>query len=174
MLCLQTFVGTPCWMAPEVMEQLGGYDSMADIWSVGITALELAKGFAPYAKFHPITVMLKTLQEDPPSLKTYPPVAGQKFSRHFKEVVQLCLQKKPQRRPTCTALLRKRFLSNAGKTSKLAAFLADVPELREIPGERLAGYVRLALVAGDGFAYHHVRRAAWVARRLTCPRPASQ
>ena len=85
-------------MAPEVMEQLGGYNTKADIWSFGITMLELAKGFAPYAKHPPIKVMLKTLQEDPPSLKTYKTVPGQRFSRHFKEVVQLCLQRDPKRR----------------------------------------------------------------------------
>jgi len=99
-------------MAPEVMEQVDGYDYKADIWSFGITALELAKGFAPYAFHPPMKVLLLTIQEDPPSLRSYATeksCTGESFSRSFKEMVRMCLQKEARKRPTVHTLFNCKF-----------------------------------------------------------------
>lgn len=101
-----TFVGTPCWMAPEVMEQQDGHNHRADLWSVGITALELAYGRAPYAHFPPMKVLILTLQEDPPTADIYRD-SSYKFSSDFHKFVDKCLRKDPRERRSVEYLLEK-------------------------------------------------------------------
>lgn len=125
----KTFVGTPCWMAPEVMEQVDGYDYKADIWSFGITALELAKGFAPYALHPPMKVLLLTIQEEPPSLRSYSTeksCTGDSFSRSFKEMVRMCLQKEARKRPTVHTLLNCKFFKTKWPVTPLVEGLLNL------------------------------------------------
>ena len=126
---VNTFVGTPCYMAPEVMEQAGGYDNRADIWSLGITALELAKGKAPYAHMSPMRVLVVTIEEEPPSLKSYSNETqrtGAPFSSAFDEFYKKCLQKKPKLRPPANELLKHKFLHGRTAEAMVNQLLAHV------------------------------------------------
>lgn len=106
----KTLTGSPCWMAPEVMEsnRSSGYNFKADIWSFGITAIELAKGAPPYIDQTPMKVILLVKNSNPPVLGR-----NEQFDSNFKDVVNLCLQKDPEKRPTAEALLEKRFFRKA-------------------------------------------------------------
>jgi serine/threonine protein kinase len=73
---------------------------------LGITALELTKGYAPYAKYPPMKVLLLTIQQPPPSLDTYDDHSrNDEYSELFKNVVQICLVKDPSQRPNCKQVL---------------------------------------------------------------------
>ncbi|XP_042500939.1 serine/threonine-protein kinase nak1 isoform X2 [Macadamia integrifolia] len=126
-----TFVGTPCWMAPEVMEQLHGYDFKADIWSFGITALEFAHGHAPFSKYPPMKVLLMTLQNAPPGLDYE---RDRKFSKSFKQMIASCLVKDPSKRPSAKKLLKHSFFRKARSNDYIARTILDgLPSL----GDRL-------------------------------------
>ncbi|KAI8644571.1 kinase-like domain-containing protein [Parasitella parasitica] len=127
----KTFVGTPCWMAPEVMEQ-ADYDYKADIWSFGITAIELATGHAPFAKHPPLKVLMMTLNNDPPTLSRE--TNTNKFSRTFKEMIDTCMCKDPAKRPSADKLLLHPFFKQAKKPEWLAKnLIADIPPIESRP-----------------------------------------
>lgn len=106
----KTLVGSPCWMAPEVVdsEATQGYNFKADIWSFGITAMELAHGMPPYYDNAPMKVIMLVIRSQPPEIGSDEP-----WDPAFREMVNSCLKKNPADRPTAEQLLRKRFFQKA-------------------------------------------------------------
>ncbi|RPA72067.1 Pkinase-domain-containing protein, partial [Ascobolus immersus RN42] len=128
-----TFVGTPYWMAPEVIEQ-SNYDSKADIWSLGITAMEMANGEPPHADIHPMKVLFLIPKEPAPVLDE------EKFSKDFCEFVALCVEKDAKKRPTAKELLKHRFIKSAGKCEGLVELIERRAQYDETKGRQIKLY----------------------------------
>ncbi|XP_019394796.1 PREDICTED: serine/threonine-protein kinase TAO3 isoform X1 [Crocodylus porosus] len=101
-----SFVGTPYWMAPEVILAMdeGQYDGKVDVWSLGITCIELAERKPPLFNMNAMSALYHIAQNDSPMLQS------NEWSDSFRGFVDYCLQKIPQERPSSTDLLRHDFV----------------------------------------------------------------
>lgn len=105
-----TFIGTPYWMAPEVVLcetfRDNPYDFKVDIWSMGITLIEFAQMEPPNHEMSPLRVLLKIQKSDPPKLEQ-----PSKYSKDFNDFLARSLIKDPSKRPTCEELLKHPFIN---------------------------------------------------------------
>lgn len=120
-----TVIGTPFWMAPEVIQEIG-YDCVADIWSLGITALEMAEGKPPYGDIHPMRAIFMIPTKPPPSFRE-----PEKWSAEFLDFVSVCLVKNPEERATASDLLTHEFIANARPSNILSAMIQEAHEIRQ-------------------------------------------
>uniref|UniRef100_A0A8C1K946 non-specific serine/threonine protein kinase n=1 Tax=Cyprinus carpio TaxID=7962 RepID=A0A8C1K946_CYPCA len=111
-----SFIGTPYWMAPEVVmcETMkdAPYDYKADIWSLGITLIEMAQIEPPHHELNPMRVLLKIAKSEPPTLEK-----PAKWSMEFKDFLKKALDRNPETRPTAAQLLDHPFVSSV-KTNR--------------------------------------------------------
>lgn len=117
-------------MAPEVMNHYP-YDCRADVWSLGITAMELFKGYPPFAKFEPMEVLILTVQGDSPSFDVYKTGKDIKPSSNFCRFIGNVLKKEVNQRYTIDKVLGFNWITNNAEQGKeeLQALLREIPDL---------------------------------------------
>uniref|UniRef100_A0A8C4UUB2 non-specific serine/threonine protein kinase n=1 Tax=Falco tinnunculus TaxID=100819 RepID=A0A8C4UUB2_FALTI len=129
-----TSVGTPFWMAPEVIaceQQLdSSYDARCDAWSLGITAIELGDGDPPLADLHPMRALFKIPRNPPPTLQQ-----PELWSPEFNDFINKCLTKDYEKRPTVSSLLQHDFIKQIeGKENMLQRQLMEFIDVHQQMG----------------------------------------
>ncbi|KAE8620494.1 hypothetical protein XENTR_v10010275 [Xenopus tropicalis] len=130
-----TFIGTPYWMAPEVIacdeNPDATYDYRSDIWSLGITAIEMAEGAPPLCDMHPMRALFLIPRNPPPKLKS------KKWSKKFIDFIDTCLIKNYMSRPPTEQLLKHPFIKDQPTERQVRIQLKDhIDRSRKKRGEK--------------------------------------
>ncbi|XP_078403798.1 mitogen-activated protein kinase kinase kinase kinase 4 isoform X7 [Cetorhinus maximus] len=130
-----TFIGTPYWMAPEVIacdeNADSTYDYRSDVWSLGITAIEMAEGAPPLCDMHPMRALFLIPRNSPPKLKS------KKWSKKFIHFVENCLVKNYLHRNTTETLLKHSFIRDQQNDRQVRIMLKDhIDRTRKKKGEK--------------------------------------
>ncbi|XP_064337882.1 mitogen-activated protein kinase kinase kinase kinase 4 isoform X23 [Camelus dromedarius] len=130
-----TFIGTPYWMAPEVIacdeNPDATYDYRSDLWSCGITAIEMAEGAPPLCDMHPMRALFLIPRNPPPRLKS------KKWSKKFFSFIEGCLVKNYLQRPSTEQLLKHPFIRDQPNERQVRIQLKDhIDRTRKKRGEK--------------------------------------
>ncbi|XP_036396242.1 mitogen-activated protein kinase kinase kinase kinase 4 isoform X12 [Megalops cyprinoides] len=130
-----TFIGTPYWMAPEVIacdeNPDATYDYRSDLWSCGITAIEMAEGAPPLCDMHPMRALFLIPRNPPPRLKS------KKWSKKFFSFIESCLVKNYTQRPPTEQLLKHPFIRDQPNERQVRIQLKDhIDRTRKKRGEK--------------------------------------
>ncbi|XP_075056324.1 mitogen-activated protein kinase kinase kinase kinase 4 isoform X7 [Mixophyes fleayi] len=130
-----TFIGTPYWMAPEVIacdeNPDATYDYRSDLWSCGITAIEMAEGAPPLCDMHPMRALFLIPRNPPPRLKS------KKWSKKFFSFIEGCLVKNYMQRPPTEQLLKHPFIRDQPNERQVRIQLKDhIDRTRKKRGEK--------------------------------------
>uniref|UniRef100_A0A672T4D6 non-specific serine/threonine protein kinase n=2 Tax=Sinocyclocheilus grahami TaxID=75366 RepID=A0A672T4D6_SINGR len=130
-----TFIGTPYWMAPEVIacdeNSEATYDYRSDLWSCGITAIEMGEGAPPLCDMHPMRALFLIPRNPPPRLKS------KKWSKKFFSFIETCLVKNYNHRPSTEQLLKHPFIRDQPNERHVRIQLKDhIDRTRKKRGER--------------------------------------
>lgn len=146
----KSFVGTPYWMAPEVILAMdeGQYDGKSDIWSLGITCIELAEQKPPLFNMNAMSALYHIAQNDSPSLNQ-----NENWSDHFRNFVNACLSKDPGVRPTATACLQDSFITRTRQPDVLLVLIkrtkVAVLEQDNLQSQRFQKKILLGIAEGN-------------------------
>ncbi|XP_051554987.1 TRAF2 and NCK-interacting protein kinase-like isoform X4 [Myxocyprinus asiaticus] len=130
-----TFIGTPYWMAPEVIacdeNPEATYDYKSDLWSLGITAIEMAEGAPPLCDMHPMRALFLIPRNPAPRLKS------KKWSKKFQSFIESCLVKNHSQRPSTEQLLKHPFIRDLPNERQIRIQLKDhIDRTKKKRGER--------------------------------------
>ncbi|XP_071184260.1 TRAF2 and NCK interacting kinase b isoform X12 [Salvelinus alpinus] len=130
-----TFIGTPYWMAPEVIacdeNPEATYDFKSDLWSLGITAIEMAEGAPPLCDMHPMRALFLIPRNPAPRLKS------KKWSKKFQSFIESCLVKSHGQRPSTEQLLKHPFIRELPNERQVRIQLKDhIDRTKKKRGER--------------------------------------
>ncbi|XP_038241032.1 serine/threonine-protein kinase 10-like [Dermochelys coriacea] len=137
-----SFLGTPYWMAPEVVQcetsKENPYNYKADIWSLGITLIEMAEMEPPYHELNPMRVLLKISKSQPPTLR-----CPKRWSEEFKDFLRKVLERNPEVRWSASQLLQHPFVAEVSEKRPLRELIAEARAevMEEVEEEEEEGHV---------------------------------